>query len=73
MLYAGAALNIFAVLAHSKICIEKFFPILDRSPDIGPALVFVTKSNYLMVSASWVSIGRSAVEVQYEDLPLTEA
>jgi hypothetical protein len=58
LLYTGAALNAFAVLAHSKICIDRFFPVLDQAPSIGSMLGFVTKSNYLIVSAGWVTVGR---------------
>jgi hypothetical protein len=73
MLFTGVALNAFAVLAHSKICIEKFFPVLDQAPGVSSVLTFVAKSNMLLVSASWVTIGRSSREIRYENPPLTSA
>lgn len=63
LLYTSAGLSIFAAYKHTSVCLNDFFPILNRRLGPDDSMTLTTKSQMLQISATFVTIGIAISEI----------
>jgi hypothetical protein len=60
ILYGSIAISAYAIYKHTAITLTEIFPILDSSSlASSPPIIFSAKSNYLQVTAGFITMGMS--------------